>query len=270
MTSRDLLWQLADGIVDEDHVVGHGVGPGIPRTQHRGQHLTGGIGDTEHRMEAEAALEGGSGARLVLGVDLDQGGVDVQEHRGAARRRRRPSPHLGSHRGQRLGDALPRLGRDLVEGAEHRRVRRHPAEQFLLEAEVLDVRAALPAAGQHQGHLDEDLAPVVSPEPFTRPRDCSREGIAEPQPVGETAKSVQADMSHDAGSSGFHNGATGAGTVHFGSALSFGNLLTSTPTVSPTGRAYPRTRAGQFRRPREWSGLAKGSSEGRRQVEPDH
>jgi len=106
-----------------------------------------------------------------------------------------------------------------VEGAKDGGVRGHRAEEILLESKVLDVRAALAAAGQHQGGLDQDLAPIVEGEAFSRWRDTSRERITESQPVGKSPKSVQSDVGHDTGSAGFHNDATRAGTVHFGSAL---------------------------------------------------
>ncbi len=56
VTERDLAWQLGDGGVEDAHVVGHGVGPGVARTQERRQHLAGGIGEAEHRVEAKPAL----------------------------------------------------------------------------------------------------------------------------------------------------------------------------------------------------------------------
>jgi hypothetical protein len=67
--------------------------------------------------------------------------------------------------------------------------------------------------------VDEDLAPVVQREPFADRWDASRERITESQAVGKSPKSVQSDVGHDASSTGFHNDATSAGTVHFGSAL---------------------------------------------------
>ena len=84
---------------------------------------------------------------------------------------------------------------------------------------MLDVRAALAATGQHQRHLHEDLAPVVQRErsPVDGMRD--RERITEPNRSAKAPKSVQPDVGHDTGPTGFHNDATRAGTVHFGSAL---------------------------------------------------
>jgi hypothetical protein len=84
---------------------------------------------------------------------------------------------------------------------------------------VLDVETALPATGQGERHLGEDLPPVVKRDPATLPRNGRRERIPEPQTVGKTPKSVESDMGHDAGATGFHNHTRRAGTVHFGSAL---------------------------------------------------
>ena len=109
-----------------------------------------------------------------------------------------------------------------MEGAKHRGVGGHPAEEILLESQVLDVSAALTATGQHERGLDENLSPVVQRRAFTGPWDTRRERITKSQTVGKSPKSVQSDVGHHARSTGFHNDATSAGTVHFGSALLVG------------------------------------------------
>jgi hypothetical protein len=48
-------------------------------------------------------------------------------------------------------------------------------EQVALRPQLLDVRACLPAAGQHQHRLYQDVAPVVSWVPFTADRDPPRQ-----------------------------------------------------------------------------------------------
>jgi hypothetical protein len=114
---------------------------------------------------------------------------------------------------------------------------------------VLDVSAALAPAREHESRLEEDLAPVVKKRwPL---RDRRREGITETQPVGERAKSVQADVGCDTGPAGFHLHARCAGTVHFGSALLEGDTAASTQSVSLVGRAFPRMRPSQVMRTRE-------------------
>jgi len=112
-----------------------------------------------------------------------------------------------------------------MEGAKHCRVRRHRTEQFALEAQVFDVGTALSASGQHQGRLDQHLAPVMERESLTGRGDAGRERITESQTVGKCAKSMQPDVGDDTGSTGFHNHSKRAGSVHFGSALLVGNSV---------------------------------------------
>ena len=57
------------------------------------------------------------------------------------------------------------------------------------------------------------------------------------------------------GPSELHDDATRAGTAQFGSALLVGIPVDSTPTASPTGRAFPRMRGDQRRWRREEPGL---------------
>jgi hypothetical protein len=138
-----------------------------------------------------------------------------------------------------------------VEGAKDGGVRGDRSEEVTTDPQVLDVETALATSGQHQRRLDEYLAAVVQRDPTASPRDPSRQRITEPQSVGKAPKGVQADVSHHPGSTGFHHDATSAVTVHFGSALLFGESVASTPTVSPTGRAFPRTRTVQLKWTRE-------------------
>jgi hypothetical protein len=147
-------------------------------------------------MKAEAPLERRCRLLFALGVDLDQGGVDVQEHRSSARRRRRTGPELGPHGGQRLGDTDTGGRTDLVEGAKDRGVRRHRSEEVAADAEVFDVETALTTTGQHKCGLDEYLAAVVQWEAAPGPRDTRRQRITKPQSVGKTPKGVQADVSN--------------------------------------------------------------------------
>ena len=134
-----------------------------------------------------------------------------------------------------------------MERPGHRRVRRHRAEEVETDAQVFDVETALTTTGQHQGRLDEYLAPVVERNAGATPRDAGRQCVTKPQSVGKGTKSVQPDVGHHARSTGFHHDATSAVTVHFGSALLLGKAGVSRTTVSPTGRAFPRTRAGQLK-----------------------
>jgi hypothetical protein len=119
--------------------------------------------------------------------------------------------------------------------------------------------AILGAEGAHP--VIWNLHAVVNRHAVARPGDARRQGIAQSQSVGELAQGVQPDVGHHPGPPGFHRGATSAVTVHFGSALLVGKLADSRPTVSPTGRAYPRTRTVQLKWPREEAGLASGGNQ---------
>jgi hypothetical protein len=87
--------------------------------------------------------------------------------------------------GDAKGDGPLHLGRDLVEAPVQRRVRGHVLEQVSLGAQMLDVGAALAPTGQHQGTMDQDLAPVVQRGPFTRNGNTRGEVLTEPQSVGK-------------------------------------------------------------------------------------
>ena len=125
-----------------------------------------------------------------------------------------------------------------MEGAEHRRVRGHRSEEVSLEAEVLDVRAALSTPGEHQRHLDEHLAPVMDREPLALRRDLRREQWSEPQPVRKRPKGVEPDMGHDARTTGFHTDAIRSGSVHFGSALLLSGSWFFDSSSFPDGKGF--------------------------------
>ena len=202
-------------------------------------------------MEPVAALEGRSRLLLVLRVDLDQRGVDVQDDRPVALGRLKAPPDLLAHLGKGTCERCSLGRRDLVERPGHRRVRGNRSEQVVVGAQELDVEAALATTSQHERHLHEHLAPVVDRNTCTSPWQARRERITEPQPVGKGAKGVQPDVGRDAGPTGFHHDATGAVSVHFGDALLVRDSAVSATTVSPTWRAIPRTRADQLKWRRE-------------------
>ena len=128
-------------------------------------------------------------------------------------------------------------------------------EEIVADAQVLDVETALATPGKRQSELDEHLPPVVDRDAVPFPGDGSREGITEPQPIGKRAERVQPDVGHHPRAAGFHLHVSRAVTVHLGSALLCGESGVSTTTVSPTGRAFPRTRSGQLKWRREELGL---------------
>ncbi len=80
-----------------------------------------------------------------------------------------------------------------------RRVRGHVAEQVLLTTQVLDVRTALTAAGEHEGDLDDQLAAVVQRGAARATTKPGRERLDEADAVGEAPKGVQPEMGDDTG-----------------------------------------------------------------------
>lgn len=125
------------------------------------------------------------------------------------------------------------------------------SEQVTLGTEVLDVRTAHPAAGEHQRGMDKDLAPVVKRGPFTQNGDVCREVFTEPQSVGEVPKSMEADVSDHLVATGCHNYGERAGSFRLVGALLSGELVRLQTPVSPARRAGTRIRADQVKRSRE-------------------
>src|SRR6266508_6190551 len=117
--------------------------------------------------------------------------------------------------------------------------------------QVLDVGARLPAAGQHQHRLGQDLAPVMQREPLPGDRDPRRQRIAQPQPVGKGAKSMQPDMGDDLLAAPFHHHRDRAVTVHLASALQSRVPDASTTSESLVWWALPRMGSPQPTKPRE-------------------
>jgi hypothetical protein len=214
--------------------------PALPGRRTAARTSPVGVGAAQHGVESEAALVGGPGAGLVLGVDLDQRRVGVEHDRGRPRRRRRASPHLGPHLGHRLPQPRQGLGVDGPQPGVQRRVRRHRAEQLLLGSELFDVGARLPAAGEHEHGLHQHLASVVQRQPLAGDRDARRQGMPEPQTVGKSSKGVEAGMGDDLVPARFHLHADGAVSVHLASALLTRDFLPWTSTESLVRRALPR------------------------------
>jgi len=68
---------------------------------------------------------------------------------------------------------------------------------------------------------------------------------------------MQPDVGHDSLPTGFHHDAPGAVSVYFGDALLVRDSAVLATTVSPTGRAFPRTRGDQLKWRREEAGPAE-------------
>jgi hypothetical protein len=149
--------QLGQRQVQDLHVVGCGVGPGISRAKHRRQGFVGGVQPATERMKAKAVLVIGRGV-LLLGVSGEQGGVEVQHVvAGVGSRLPGPGPGLrpsGAHCRQAV-----RIHR--VDHPPRRGVRCHGSEQTGLVAQRGEIAQRRPAVGQHQCHIHQHVAGIV-------------------------------------------------------------------------------------------------------------
>ena len=103
---------------------------------------------------------------------------------------------------------------------------------------------------QHECRLHEDLAPVVQRKPFTMQRYPCRDRVAQPQTVGKTPRACSPTWTTTRGSTGFHNDATHARAVHFGSPLLVRSLLRRQQQF-PYMEGFSAEMPGQFTRLRE-------------------
>lgn len=196
------------------------VGPRIARTQQHRERLAGAVDEAAHRMEAEAPLEVGARTLLVLRMDLDEAGIDVERERARPLGELGPAPDVGAHGRERFLQRGEVLGAQVLgQGAIERRVGGDLVEERGLGAQVLDVGTALAAPGEHQHRLEHHLAPVVEGKARRSRRDSIRERRSEPDHVGEAAEGVQTDVGDDLVATGFHRYATRAGNLHLGRAL---------------------------------------------------
>ena len=238
VTACDLSGQLGDRLVEDGQVVRVVLAVALPGRS-SAQRLAGRVGEAEHGVEAVAALVGGAGAFFVLGVHVDERGVDVEDDGVGARRSSLPSPHLGAHLGSLLQCGASRRS-DLVERPKHRRVRGTAPKSVVLDAQVLDVAAALAAAGEHQ-HLDEDLAPVVQRQALTGGSGMRADRESPSPSRSAKAPARAARRGRRPGPAGFHHDARRALVAHLGSALLVGLLVRRQPQ-SFTRRAFSRIR----------------------------
>jgi hypothetical protein len=204
--------QLGDGGVHHCQLVDAGVGRGVARAQDAGQGLSRVVGEAEHRVEAEAALVVRGRLLLVLGVDLDQGRVDVEDDLFEALQR-------CPGRGPGLGPSRPRAAQDGLVDLAHRPPDGggggHIAEQLGLVPQRGHVGDALATAGQHHRHLGQQPAPVLARRPLARPGHGRRIGRSQAEPIGEIPKKVHAHQGGGLGVAlGHHQRLHGACSVH--------------------------------------------------------
>ncbi len=216
--------------------------------------FAGGVEKAQHRVEPEPALVARRRALLVLGVDLHQGGVDVEHHLlGCATGCPRHFPGLRPRRAQRVEHGVI----DLVHRPPDGGVGGHVTEQLGLVAQRGHVGHAAPARRQHHRHLGEQPASVLARRPLAGPRNRGRIATRQPRAVGDLAEEVR---SHHRGgvsiSDGHLNTLDGAASVHLAGALLVRLLDASATSESLTTRASPRMGPGQLTGPGERSGLA--------------
>ncbi len=230
--------------------------------QHRRQRLTGRVREAEHRVEPEPVLVVGGGSFLLLRVDLDERRVDVQHDWAPAN----ADPGAFPHPAADLGDRVADFGQDrlveLVHGAPHRRVRRHLAEQPRLGAEMLDIRAALAAPGEHQHHLGEHRPAVMQRHPVALPWDHRRQRRAQPKAISELPQRMQPDMGDDLLAAVFYHHTPCAVTVHLSGAFLSVVLAVSQLQEKPKNRHLSRPGYLMPSQTRELSRLGESIHEG--------
>ena len=179
------------------------------------------VGEAEHRVEAEAALVVGAGAFLVLGVDLDERGVDVEDDRlvavggpTGARPRARTSASAGGDARSRVSAVISWKVRYSVEsdGTEPEQVPLGPAGARCRRSSRRRRRASR--------RLDEDLAAVVQRRAFAWNGDAPRR-VHHRAPGGRQKhpRACSPTWATTPVSPRFHNDAKRAGSFHLVGAL---------------------------------------------------
>jgi hypothetical protein len=190
VTGSDLAGKLGDRGVDHSELIGSGVGVGVARPQHTGECVPV-IGEAEHRVEPEPALEMCRRLFLVVRVNLDQRRVHVQQQR-ATTTAARPYPRSSDR--SRGMQRVEHVGVDRVEGAPDRWRRRHCAEQVRLVAQRRHVGDTMPAIGKHRRHLHEQTTTVMNRSTLTGPRHRRRHRRSETEPIGQLTNRMRADV----------------------------------------------------------------------------
>lgn len=160
---------------------------------------------------------------VLLGVGVDQGGVDVN--------------HVVTGIGSRFPGRPPGGGPGGMDGVESRLVNRlqgppgggqggHLTEQARLVAQDGQVGDGGGTVGQGHGQIHQHPAPVPTPATLLGRGHRHRQGVGETHPVGQIGQKSGPDMGHDSLAAGGHSEpGSGRTTVHLGSALLFGILM---------------------------------------------
>ena len=254
---------LGDRLGEDLDVISRRVRPRSTGAQLRCEKLLRVVAPHAERMEPEGPFERRRSQLLLTVSDHDRG-IDI-EHHGRAEVTPRDlggrdavgqlCPHVSPSPCPRDGDLLQPTGRDLVQGAPHRRWRGDRTQYPGLMAQHVDVGDRLTAIGEHHRDIDQDPATVVDRGERVaghRRGETTRQAGS----VGQQTKPDTPRVGHHADTVTGHGQPTGPrSTLHLRSAFQAGDLEPSQVQVSPAGQALPCFYAPITPRHRERSGL---------------
>ena len=162
--------QLLEREIQQREVILGVVRAGVPWPEDPGQHLP--AAGRDQRVEPEPALVM-PGRLLLLGVHIDRGRVEVEDHP-LRRRARRPRPRTSRCPG-RPDPCKLRLA-DRLHHPPRRRHRRDLAEQRLLTGQRRQIRHAPAAVREHHRQIAEHPPRLMPTLPLAR----ARERVAQP------------------------------------------------------------------------------------------
>ena len=187
-------------------------------------------GRAQHRTKPAAALVMRRRAGLVLRVDLHQRGIDV-EHQRPLPIRGPTRPRAGAYRRCGVPHPVEPGVFDARQRAIRGRVRRDLPEQLRLGAQMLDIAARVPAAGEHQRHLGQHRAPVMDRGALAAVPYRRRQLIAQPQRVRETPQNEQPAIRRDLPPAAYQTHLFHTASVHPGDALLFCTMRAVTTRI---------------------------------------
>jgi len=172
--------QLRQGQVQDLDVIGGGVGPGIAGAQDPRQGFGGVVQPCADRVEAEPFSVSGCGV-LLVGMGIEQGGVEVQRHVAVLgdRVETRP-PHRPAHPGARLAHGGEQCVVDGVDHPERRGDRGHGTEDVCLQAQAEQIRQGITPAGDGHRQIRDHLAGVMAPAPLAHRGQRLGQGVGQP------------------------------------------------------------------------------------------
>ena len=213
-------------------------------------------GRAQHRTKPVAALVMGRRAGFVLRVDLHQRGIDV-EHQRPFPIRDPTRPRAGAHGRCGVPHPVEPGVVDARQRAIRRRLRRDLTEQRRLGAQMLDIAARVPAAGEHQRHLGQHRAPVMNRRSLAAVPYRRRQLIAQPQRVRETPQNEQPAIRRDLPPAAFETHIFHTASVHLGDALLFCTMRAVTTRIVAGQKGLSADAHTHNHNPDEKSGLGE-------------